>query len=308
MKQGKRVRATDSQGRPVRGIYLRDGRFIAGFETGGKWRMRTLDAATLTEARRERESLLAGLREGRTPAPDSLSVRDLFDDYRQARDLSARTDAHERETFDRYLGAIATRRAQEVSASELASVLHELRNRGLSGWTRHQVLRVLRGTFAHGVRRGVLSRSPADGLAPSERPPQRNAREVEVLAADALARLVEAAQDRRGAAGRAARPGAAAPPGRLAAAFPAYRPGRSRDHDRAGHGRAGAQHPPCARRREAGSGPRCDGRAPLDAFAPTLVGLGAGDEWTARDDARAARRTRGRRLHAARLCLRPARR
>jgi integrase len=95
------------------------------------------------------------------------------------------------------LDEIAAGRAQDVTASELASVLRELRTRGLSDWTRHQVLRVFRGTFAHGVRRGILSRSPADGLAPSERPHQRNAREVEVLDADALARLVEAATSER---------------------------------------------------------------------------------------------------------------
>jgi hypothetical protein len=55
-KQGKRIRATDSRGRPVSGIYQRDGRFIAGFESAGKWRMETLQAATFTEARREGES------------------------------------------------------------------------------------------------------------------------------------------------------------------------------------------------------------------------------------------------------------
>ena len=159
--------------------------------------MRTLRAETLTEAKRERDSLVAGLREGRTVAPESLTVRDLFNDYQQSRNLSARTDSHDRETFDRYLDGIAAGRAQDVTASELASVLRELRTRGLSDWTRHQVLRVLRGTFAHGVRRGILSRSPADGLAPSERPPQRNAREVEVLTGDALARLVEAATSER---------------------------------------------------------------------------------------------------------------
>jgi hypothetical protein len=169
--QGKRSRVLDTRGRAVPGIYRRDGRFVAGYQAAGKWTMRTLRAETLTEAKRERDSLVAGLREGRTVAPESLTVRDLFTDYQQSRNLSTRTDAHDRETFDRYAGVIATRRSQEVTASELASVLRELRVRGLSDWTRHQVLRVLRGTFAHGVRRGILSRSPADGLAPSERPP-----------------------------------------------------------------------------------------------------------------------------------------
>jgi integrase len=196
-KQGQRVRATDSRGRPVRGIYLRDGRYIAGFESAGRWRMVTLEARTLTEARRERESLLAGLREGRTAVPATLAVRDLFADYMQTRTLSARTDAHERDLFGRYLGTIAARRAQDVTASDIAAVMRDLRERGLSSWTRVAVYRIVRGTFAHGVRRGVLSRTPTDGLAPSERPPQRNARAVEVLTAEEIAKLVRAASSER---------------------------------------------------------------------------------------------------------------
>jgi integrase len=196
-KQGKRVRATDSRGRPVPGIYQRDGRYIAGFESAGRWRMQTLEAQTLTEARRERESLLAGLREGRSATPASLTVRELFADYMQSRNLGARTDAHERDMFDRYLDAIATRRAQGVSPSEVSSILRDLRDRGLAAWTRVAVYRILRGTFAHGVRRGVLNRSPADGLAPSERPPQRNEREVEALTAEQIASLVRAASSER---------------------------------------------------------------------------------------------------------------
>ncbi len=73
--QGKRTRALDSRGRPVPGLYVRDGRFIAGFKRNGRWTMQTLAAETLTEARRERESLLAGLREGRVAAPRRRHVR-----------------------------------------------------------------------------------------------------------------------------------------------------------------------------------------------------------------------------------------
>ncbi len=61
--QGKRTRALDSRGRPVPGLYRRDSHFIAGFMRDGRWTMQTLDAETLTEARRERDGLLAGLHE-----------------------------------------------------------------------------------------------------------------------------------------------------------------------------------------------------------------------------------------------------
>jgi integrase len=59
------------------------------------------------------------------------------------------------------------------------------------------VHRIIRGSFALAVRRGVLTRSPADGLAPSEIPQQKNARSVEVLDAETVARLVQAASSER---------------------------------------------------------------------------------------------------------------
>ena len=80
--QGKRTRALDSRGRPVPGLYIRDGRYIAGFNCpqSGRWRMVTLDADTLTEARRERDGLLAGLREGRTRRRSATTFGRLFSD------------------------------------------------------------------------------------------------------------------------------------------------------------------------------------------------------------------------------------
>jgi integrase len=196
--QRTRARALDSRGRPVPGLYLRDGRFIAGFNCPqtGRWRMVTLEADTLTEARRERDALLAGLRDGRTRAPSATTVDDLFRDYQDARNLSERTRAHERHLFDRHLGELADRRAQDVTAAELARLLRGMRDR-YSPWTCVAVHRLARGAFALGVRRGVLTRSPADGLAPSEVPRQRNARPVHVLDADALARLVAAGTSER---------------------------------------------------------------------------------------------------------------
>jgi integrase len=196
--QGKRTRARDTRGRPVSGLYTRDGRYIAGFNCpqSGRWRMVTLDAETLTEARRDRDSLLAGFREGRTPAPDAATFGDLFADYQDARNLSERTRRHERELRDRHLAPLADRRAQDVTAAELARLLRGMRDR-YAPWTCVAVHRIARGAFAHGVRRGILTRSPADGLAPSEIPKARNARTVAVLDADALARLVSAGGSER---------------------------------------------------------------------------------------------------------------
>ena len=117
-------------------------------------------------------------------------------DYQESRpNLSKRTRAHELHLFDRHLAPLRERR-QDVAASELARLLPGLAGR-LSPWTVVAVLRILRGTFSLAVRRGTLIRSPVDGLAPQEIPKQRNARPIEVLDAEAAARLVHAGTSER---------------------------------------------------------------------------------------------------------------
>jgi integrase len=194
--QSKRTRARDSRGRPVTGLYVRDRRFIAGFKVEGRWIMRTLAARTLTEARRERENLLAGLRDGRVAAPAAITFADVFAENQAARTLAERTKAHEKHLLDRHLAELKTRRIQEITASDVARVLRGMRDQ-YSQWTCVGVYRLLAGTFALALRRGIITRSPIDGLAPSERPKQRNARRVAQRAAVEIERLVAAGSSER---------------------------------------------------------------------------------------------------------------
>jgi integrase len=194
--QGRRTHAVDSRGRHVPGLYIRDGKFIAGFKLEGRWTMRTLGAETLTEARREREALLAGIRDGRIPAPIAATFEDVFADHQASRSLSERTHKHERHLLDRHLCNLKTRRIQDVTASDLACLLRSMKEK-YSPWTCVAVYRIVTGTFALALRRGLISRSPVDGLAPSERPRQRNARRVRVLDAEAIASLVAAGTTER---------------------------------------------------------------------------------------------------------------
>jgi integrase len=195
--QGKRIQARDSRGRPVPGLYARDGKFEAGAKIDGRWTMKTLRAGTLTEAKRERESWVAGLREGRVAAPAAMTFAQLHTEYQDARNLSDRTRRHEQHLADRHLARLKSRRAQAVTTTDVARVLRGMRDDGYSEWTRVAVHRILRGSFALALRRGIVTRSPLDGLAPSEVPKQRNARRVEVLDGAALARLVAAAVSER---------------------------------------------------------------------------------------------------------------
>jgi hypothetical protein len=94
---------------------------------------------------------------------------------------------HERHLLDRHLADLKVRRVQEVTPSDLARLLRELRA-SYSPWTCVGVHRIPAGTFALALRRGFVTRSPIDGLAPSERPKQRNAKRIRVLALKAWRR------------------------------------------------------------------------------------------------------------------------
>lgn len=187
--QGKRTRALDSRGRAVPNLYIRDGRFSGGLTIDGRWTMKTLDAETLTEARRELASLDSGLREGRIAAPAAATFADVFAEYQASRTLAQRTRDHEQHLLDRHLSTFKPRRVQELAASDVAHRLRELRDT-YSPWTCVGVYRILAGTFALALRRGIITRSPIDGLGPSERPKQRNKTAIEVLDGRAIAQLV----------------------------------------------------------------------------------------------------------------------
>jgi integrase len=195
-KQGKRTRALDSRGRPLPGLYVRDGRFIAGFQQNGSWRMQTLQAETLTGAKRERESVLSGLREGRIAAKDNTSFEAMFSQWQEARNLSERTREYEQYVLDHHLPTMKGRKVQDIASSDVAKVLRDMRDT-YSGWTCSAVYKVLKGTFGLALRRGVITRNPMDGLAPSERPKQQNAKKIAVLTADDMGRLVASATTER---------------------------------------------------------------------------------------------------------------
>jgi integrase len=198
------MRALDSRGRPVPGIYIRDGVYSAGFKLHGHWSMRNLDAETLTEARRGRESLLAGLREGRIAAPDRVTFAEVFNEWQASRSLAHRTRAHEEHLLDRHLRAFKNRPVQRITSSEVAKLLRGMRERSVDGkpkpyseWTRVAVCRIVSGTFAFALRRGIVTRDPMTGLARSELPTQRNAKKIAVLGRKAMAKLVAAGGSER---------------------------------------------------------------------------------------------------------------
>ena len=82
-----------------------------------RWTMQTLDAETLTDARRERDSWLAGLREGRIASPSATTFAAVFSDWQASRRISERTRKHERHLAEKRLGSLARRAASRTSRS-----------------------------------------------------------------------------------------------------------------------------------------------------------------------------------------------
>jgi integrase len=158
--------------------------------------MTTLDAETLTEARRERESLVAGHREGRIAARSYTTFKDVFSEWQASRLISPRTIEHEDRILRRYLSDLEPRRVQDITPSDVARLLRGMRDR-YSDWTCVHAYKVLAGVFSLATRRGLLTRNPMDGLSPSERPRQKNKREVARLDVATLEKLVSAGGSER---------------------------------------------------------------------------------------------------------------
>ena len=170
--QDKRTRAVDSRRRPVPGLYVRGGHLVpAGWKRDGRWFMRTLEAdhADRCPARAGR-TRVAGLRDGRIAGPSTgMTFADVFaGSSRTARSLAERTRRHEQHLRNRHLTALSSRRIQDITANDVAKVLHGMRDspysavdgrRGLSDHGGH----VRDGRAGAGV---IQAKNPMDGLAP----------------------------------------------------------------------------------------------------------------------------------------------
>src|SRR5205823_3364079 len=88
-----------------------------------------------------------------------------------------------------HLGSIADRPVQSITATEVARLLADLRDRR-SERTASAVYRILAATLALAVRRGLLVKSPCDGLEAWEIPSQARAKEIRRLTSEEIATLV----------------------------------------------------------------------------------------------------------------------
>jgi integrase len=178
------------------GIYQQDGSYRAGFREhgSGRWRTRKLAATTLRDAKRERESLLAALREGRAAARSDVTVAALCAEWlatRQGR-VGSGTYEYDEVQVQRITAVLGELRVQALTVADVRRLLAARST--LAEWSRYGMLRTLRQVLKMGRDEGLLVRDPTEALQPHERPKQRSRRKGRRLSPEQLEQVLATAE------------------------------------------------------------------------------------------------------------------
>ncbi len=186
--------------RVERGIYRQtNGRYAVCVMVEGRPRFRTIDAGSLSGARRQRELRQSAARVGELPLSPRLTFAEVS--ARWLAEFEAKVMAGERRerTLDLYrsqlsrhlLPRLGRRRLALITADDVVAVMRELQVDGLSPWTIKRILGALSCVFTFALRRGYISTHPFHRLEHDERPhPQRS--DQRVLTRSELTRLFAA--------------------------------------------------------------------------------------------------------------------
>jgi integrase len=174
-------------------------------DVDGRWRSRTLNARTERAATKEARAILAGrdggnrvVAVGRTL--DELVVNAYFpflDSLAAAGRRSERGVELYRDRYRLHLEPVLGHlRLGDIDARKVAELIASMRRRGYSESTISSTLLVLRGIYRLASRRGLVARSPIDGLDPAEVPKPAVGQQGRILDEQELAALVRHADDR----------------------------------------------------------------------------------------------------------------
>jgi len=186
--------------RVERGIYRQtNGKYAVCVRVDGQARFRTLEAATMVEAREQRELLQEAGRLGELPLSPRLTFAEVS--ARWPAEFEAKVAAGQRRdrTLDLYrsqlrrhlLPRLGRRRLMLITADDVVRVMRELQADGLSPWTIKRILGALSCVFTFALRRGHIVTHPFDRLERDERPHPLGS-DQRVLTATELARLFAA--------------------------------------------------------------------------------------------------------------------
>src|SRR5438128_5799505 len=157
---------SDRRRRVARGMYGQsNGRYAVCVMADGQPRFRTLSAATISEARRQRELLQSVARIGELPVSPRLTFAEVAG--RWLAEFEAKVIAGERRdrTLDLYrsqlhrhlLPRLGRRRLMLITADDVLALMRELQADGLSPWTVKRILGALSCVFTFALRRGYVA-------------------------------------------------------------------------------------------------------------------------------------------------------
>jgi hypothetical protein len=161
-----------------RGIYQQpNGRYAVCVMVDGRPRFRTLSAATLSEARRQREFLQAAGRAGALPLSPRLKFAEVAERWLAEFESKVVAGARRDRTLDLYrsqlrrhlLPRLGARRIALITADDVVDVLRELQSEGLSPWTVKRILAALSCVFTFASRHGYIATHPFHRLERDER-------------------------------------------------------------------------------------------------------------------------------------------
>jgi integrase len=166
--------------------------------------VKTLRAATRTDAKVERDSFLTQLRRGEVPAPSRITFREVAEEYLSSVEALVASGERAERTYERYghalrhhvLPVMGHRSIQKVTADHVAELFTAARKGGLAPWTIKGIQTPLRRVFALAVRRGYLSDNPMLRLSPEELPKGKAKHPPRTLTRPEIHRLLDAAPAR----------------------------------------------------------------------------------------------------------------
>ncbi len=190
----------DRRRRVARGVYEQpNGKYAVCVRADGRARFRTLEAATLVEALRQREVLQSAGRLGDLPLSPRLTFAEVAGRWLAEFEAKVAAGARRERTLDLYrsqlhrhlLPRLGRRRLVLISADDVVAVMRELQAEGLSPWTIKRILGALSCVFTFALRRGYIATHPFHRLERDERPHPLSS-DQRVLTRTELARLFAA--------------------------------------------------------------------------------------------------------------------
>jgi integrase len=173
-------------------------------DVDGRQRLQRLDARSERAAVREARAVLAQRDGGDRVVAADLTLGQLAErDYWPMLDGLADSGRRSRRGVELYRNSwrlyiadpLGDLRLGQIDAATLANWMQSLRARGLSESTIYGALLVVRTIYRLAIRRGLVARSPIDGLDPAELPRPRRGSAGRVLTEQELAALVRHASD-----------------------------------------------------------------------------------------------------------------